>query len=131
MQSIDYALAHQESSGADSNHQRSDILLEIKAYLDEYYWRQISISDLGSMTDLSPSYLNKLFQQRFGISLHNYITELRFERALKLLTEKEKLPIRKVAESVGITDQRYFSRCFKERYGVSPGEYQRLNSAQD
>ena len=99
------------------------MLEEIKSYLEEHYWRPLLLADLGAMTNLSPPYLNRLFRARYGMSLHDYLSKLRMERSAKLLRENLSLPIGKVAASVGIPDQRYFSRCFRRVYGMTPGEY--------
>ena len=51
------------------------------------------------------------------------LAKLRMGRSAQLLRGNLALPIGKVAASVGIPDQRYFSRCFRRVFGVTPGEY--------
>ena len=122
MESLDHALRHRDL-GIDATNYRADVLEEIKSYLEEHYWRPLSLADLGAMTNLSPPYLNRLFRDSYGMSLHDYLSKLRMGRSAKLLRENLSLPIGKVAASVGIPDQRYFSRCFRSVFGVTPGEY--------
>ena len=122
MEILDHTLRHRDL-GIDATNYRADVLEEIKSYLEENYWKQLSLADLGAMTNLSPPYLNRLFRDRYGMSLHDYLSKLRMGRSAKLLRENLSLPIGKVAASVGIADQRYFSRCFRRVFGVTPGEF--------
>ena len=122
MESLDHALRHRDL-GIDATDYRADVLEEIKRYLEENYWKPLLLADLGAMAHLSPPYLNRLFRDRYGLSLHDCLSQLRMERSAKLLRENLSLPIGKVAASAGMADQRYFSRCFRRVFGVTPGEY--------
>ena len=122
MECLDHTLRHFDL-GIDATNYRANVLEEIKSYLDGNYWKPLLLADLGAMTHLSPPYLNRLFRERYGLSLHDYLAKLRMERAAKLLRENLTLPVGKVAASAGIADQRYFSRVFRRVYGVTPGEY--------
>ena len=68
---------------------------------------------------LSPSGLQRAFLQRFGISPKQYIIKLRMNKALQLLAEN-RLPVKAVALSCGFSDEKYFSRAFREKYGYPP-----------
>lgn len=57
-----------------------------------------------------------------GMSPVEYIRETRVKKAAQML-EKEDLTIMEIAYKVGMSDSRYFSKCFKNTYGVTPTEY--------
>lgn len=57
-----------------------------------------------------------------GLSPVEFIRDIRIKRAAKLLMEPE-LNISEVAYMVGMNDSRYFSRCFKNAFGLTPSEY--------
>lgn len=122
MECLDSSLRNRNFA-IDGDNNRTSVLQEIKEYLNEYYYKQLSINDLGAMTQFSAPYLNRLFRERYNLSLHDYLSQLRMSHAAIMLREDPALPIGKVAEAVGIPDQRYFSRCFRREYGVTPGEY--------
>ena len=122
MESLDHTIRNRTSS-IDGGNYRADVLQEIKEYLDEYYWKQLSMGELGAMTHFSPPYLNRLFRERYQCSLHDYLTRVRLERAAKMLREELSLSIGRIAAAVGIPDQRYFSRCFRRKFSMTPGEY--------
>ncbi len=71
---------------------------------------------------LNYSYLCNQFKAEMGITLNRYISEFRMKTAHDLL----KLPNRdvlQVARMVGYTDAKYFSKCFKATYGLTPYQY--------
>jgi len=128
MESLDSTLKNR-NLGIDTENYRTNVLGEIKDYIDEYYWKQLSISDLGAMTHFSPPYLNRLFRERFHVSLHDYMSQMRMERAAEMLRGDPDSPVGKIAAAVGIQDQRYFSRCFRRAFGMTPGDYRAANNA--
>lgn len=54
-----------------------------------------------------------------------YLTELRMLEAQQLLSETDK-SIAEIAEEVGYTDDKYFSRAFKKYSGLKPKDYRKL-----
>lgn len=68
-------------------------------------------------------FFNKL-KSMTGLSPVEFIREMRIKRAAKLL-EEHKYNITEVTYMVGMNDSRYFAKCFKNTYGVTPSEYRR------
>ena len=126
MECLDSSLRNRNFA-IDSENNRTSVLQEIREYLNEYYYKQLSINDLGAMTRFSAPYLNRLFRERYQMSLHDYLSQLRLSHAKILLRDDPTMPIGKVAEAVGIPDQRYFSRCFRKEFGMTPGEFREQN----
>lgn len=56
-----------------------------------------------------------------GLSINEFIKNIRLKEAYRLLMQGE-LNVAEVAYSVGFSDQKYFSKCFKEHFGKSPSE---------
>ena len=59
-----------------------------------------------------------------GLSPVEFIREMRIKRAAQLLEERQ-LNITEVTYMVGMNDSRYFAKCFKSTYGVTPSEYRK------
>ena len=70
---------------------------------------------------MSPSGLQRVFLQHFGMSPKQYVIKLRMHKALQLLVENS-LSVKEVAFACGFTDEKYFSRAFKEKYGYPPSQ---------
>ena len=68
-------------------------------------------------------FFNKL-KSMTGMSPVEFIREMRIKRAAQLL-EDRKYNITEVTYMVGMNDSRYFSKCFKNTYGVTPSEYRK------
>ncbi|MBO4454577.1 MAG: response regulator [Paludibacteraceae bacterium] len=68
-------------------------------------------------------FFNKL-KSMTGLSPVEFIREMRIKRAAQLLEERQ-YNITEVTYMVGMNDSRYFAKCFKNTYGLTPSEYRR------
>ena len=96
----------------------------IKYYIKKNLDRKITLSDIALSLHCSTVTLTQHFKAEFGITIVEYITKMRMERAKSLLLSTGE-PIRVIAAEVGFSDIEYFSRAFKKFYGVPPGEMRR------
>jgi AraC-like DNA-binding protein len=85
------------------------------------YARPKSIAQLAKELGYHRTYFSKLFRDAVGMSPQQFLLQVRMERAKELL--QQPLTVEQVASSVGFADSLYFSRQFKQRFGVSPSEY--------
>ena len=109
----------QESSEAQKR------INEICKYIYENCDNIGSVGSLAKMSHLSESRFTHLFSEVVGISPTAYILAARMAISTELWAETA-LSVGSIAESVGISDQNYFSRVFKRLVGVSPTEYRRI-----
>ncbi|WP_317970022.1 helix-turn-helix domain-containing protein [Paenibacillus sp. CCS19] len=94
-----------------------------KQYIEHHYWKSsLTVSDIVNAVQLERSYLFRLFKDATGMSILNYLTSHRIQRACELLRTSD-LSIKSIAYSVGYKDQLYFSRVFKKATSYSPTEY--------
>ena len=77
---------------------------------------------VASSMAMSLSKLNRLFRRMYDTSLHAYVQEMRLEYAAALLI-REDLSISETAVRSGYNNMSYFSKAFRERFGMSPKEY--------
>ena len=68
-------------------------------------------------------FFNKL-KSLTGLSPVEFIREMRIKRAAQLLEDRQ-YNITEVTYMVGMNDSRYFAKCFKATYGVTPSEYRK------
>lgn len=97
-----------------------------KKYIRINYCKDISLSDAARYLNVNKSYLSRLFRQKTGMTLVDYLTKIRIENAIKLI-KNTNLRIYEIAEKVGYENVEHFSRVFKKRVGVSPKEYMDSN----
>ena len=71
---------------------------------------------------ISTSYFSQLFLSVYGQSPKQYIKNTRLAQAYTILASGEYYDIQSVAELVGYHDSLYFSKIFKQKYGIAPSE---------
>lgn len=98
----------------------TDILQEIsRSYCDP----NLSSQSLADQFGLSPAYLCRMFRQANGCSLMEHISRLRIQRAQEVLLEPG-VKVKDVPLQVGMENQQYFFRLFKQATGLTPKQYQ-------
>ena len=94
----------------------------IKEYLEKNYASEIKLDMFSKQYFFTKEYLTKLFKKKFGYSIYEYTTLLRMNRAQELL-QNDQIQIQEIAERLGYRDNNYFSKAFKNYFGVSPSDY--------
>lgn len=84
----------------------------------------ISTTTLASELNMSRTNLHRKLKSLTGKSSTEFIRNLRINKAMELM-ENEGTSISEVCYAVGFTSTSYFSKCFKEIYGVKPSAYKR------
>ena len=91
-------------------------------YIKQNLSMNLSISEIAKKTFVSKSTLTKHFRNELGVSVNEYITSRVLSEAEVMLITTNK-SILEISEKFGFSDQFYFSRRFKEIFGVSPRIY--------
>lgn len=93
------------------------------SYISKHYTSEtISIPHLASLCRISTSYLKKMFVTRYGLTPKKYITKLRMDYAVEMLSSRM-YTVSAIAEILGYENVYYFSKVFKEELGLSPNNY--------
>lgn len=93
---------------------------------EQYAFEELSIPYLCKLLFVNESYLRTVFKQNVGMTLSDYITEVRMNEAKRLI-ESGGLKFSEIGYKVGYQDPAYFSKCFKKHFGVSPSVFE-INS---
>lgn len=96
----------------------------ITRYLQEHLSEEISLSILSEEFHLNSQYISQLFKSEIGVGFLSYLTNIRMERAKKLLLSTS-LSIAEVAEQSGYGDYRVFTKAFKKTEGITPSQFRR------
>jgi len=107
----------------DLEHQ-SNLIQRIIDYIDHHYKEDISRTKLAEMVFLSPDHLARMFKRDTGETLVKYITDKRMAAAKEMLSQSN-TPIYQVALQVGYDNYSYFTKAFKQKVGLSPGDYRK------
>lgn len=99
-------------------------------YIDENLTSKVTLTDIANLVNMNKSYISRLFKEETSMTLSEYITYRKIDRAV-ILMKNPKLKIKEIAFEVGIPDPLYFSRIFTKVQGKTPSEFreQYLNRA--
>ncbi|HEX5063080.1 MAG TPA: AraC family transcriptional regulator [Kofleriaceae bacterium] len=82
-----------------------------------------TLDELAGAAGLSRAHLARQFAQTFGVPPHQYLVQLRLDRAKRALASGES--VTDVCYQVGFESLGTFSASFRRRTGMSPREWQR------
>jgi AraC family transcriptional regulator len=90
----------------------------IRSHLDQ----PILLEQVAASVALSPFHFHREFKRSTGLTPHQYIVQLRMERAKALLSDSD-MPLAEVAAQVGFADQSHFSSTFRRATSMTPRSY--------
>ncbi len=82
---------------------------------------QFGVSELAEATNMSRSNLLRKVKKLTGLSVSQFIRQVRLKKAMGILQERS-LTVSEVSWQVGFSSTSYFIKCFREQYGYPPGE---------
>lgn len=88
-----------------------------------YYDSALSLTDVAEELEMSSQHFCRLFKQEQGELFSKFLTNIRIEKAKKLLIEEAYMKVYEIGEAVGYIDRHYFSQTFKKNVGMTPNEY--------
>lgn len=91
-------------------------------HIDEHIAETIDIKKLAAEMHVSYSWFRQVFKDVTGLSPHQYVLKLRFDKARTILTNTD-LTINDIATQLGYDNQNYFSKMFRTKIGLSPEKY--------
>ncbi len=85
--------------------------------------RPIKLDDVARVACFSPFHFHRVFRSLMGETLADFITRVRLERAMSMLTRDPRKSITQIALACGFVSPSNFSRVFKQAYGAPPSRY--------
>ena len=103
--------------------------LKAMQYIQEKYWNpQLSLTQLGDELNISPYYLSRLFKERYGMSISDFLAKVRIQKAKEqLCSTNDNICV--IAEECGFFSSNVFIRVFKKWEGITPGAYREQEAA--
>jgi AraC-like DNA-binding protein/mannose-6-phosphate isomerase-like protein (cupin superfamily) len=109
-------------------HCLTDSLLQfsrVYKHINQHFREKITIAELAGVAGMSPRNFQRLFAQINRLTPSNYILEKRLEKSRELL-KNTSLDIGRVAIESGFKENSYFSKTFKQRFGISPRQFRNV-----
>ncbi len=115
-------LSFSQSISSGSTKIERNIIHQIKCYAEKCYGEDLSLDAVATKFFISKYRLSRLFKKETGENYWDFVTRVRMEKALFLLTHSN-LKTYEVASKVGYEDISYFSTLFKKFFGKSPKNF--------
>ena len=90
--------------------------------VENSFGEKLNISEIARNLGYSRSYMTEVFHRETGLSISQYITEFRLQRA-ELMMRDPSRSVQQIAYLCGYSDPLFFSRMFKKRFGVGPRSF--------
>ena len=95
-------------------------------YISTYSAEKLTISDVAAHVGYSDYYLSRKFKEETGVSVNDYIKNVKVERAKSLLATTM-LSIQDICDQLNFGSRTFFSETFKEIAGMPPAAYRKQN----
>lgn len=120
---IEYVLFEMLERLSDEEENRHVALM--KRYISYNWYRKISLDEISEAAHLSRSYSSAVFKKTVGMSISDYIIDIRISRACEMLRFSNE-SVADIADKTGFCDIFYFSKTFKRIKGISPLQYRSM-----
>ncbi|MBQ8578075.1 MAG: AraC family transcriptional regulator [Clostridia bacterium] len=91
-------------------------------YMQNHFTEPIQLEDAAGIANYSPNYFSSQFKAYTGVTFKQYLTDLRFSFAKKLLEHTE-LSVSQICTQCGFSDFSHFMSGFKKKYGITPKNF--------
>ncbi len=98
---------------------------KIITYIRENLSSRITLDETARRFNMSSKYFCRFFKNNFHKTLVEYITSVRMEKALELLSDTD-MSVTDIALECGFSNMSYFAQTFRTSVGISPREYRNI-----
>jgi AraC family transcriptional regulator len=93
---------------------------DVVDYVHEHAFERLTLDELAAVAGVHRTRLTRAFRDRHGVSIGDYVRQLRVTWAAERLRSTDD-SIAEIAAAAGFADQSHFSRVFRARFGIPPG----------
>ncbi len=97
---------------------------DIMRYIENHHSEKIVMEDIAAHFGYNPDYLSRLFKKQLGITVMQYLYEIRLNKIVRDLGETDHI-IGYIFDTHGCTNHKYTMQLFKERFKCTPKEKRR------
>ncbi len=106
----------------EEDDQRRETVTRLISYIEQHYREKISLEDLARFSQYNRTYVSTLFKNTVGVNFYEYLTRVRFQKALMELSVTDK-NLTSVALDNGFSDLKSFNARFRETLHRTPAQY--------
>lgn len=114
----------EDSAFSQLSNEHTSKLKAVLEFIEQHYADPLSVADLASVCCFSEYHFMRFFKKYMGESAMEYVRNVRLAKAAELFEQGAQSSLG-VSLSCGFNNLSYFHREFKEKYGMTPGAFQR------
>ncbi len=100
----------------------SAFVADVMNYIDNNLYFSLTAEEVAKKLLVSAAKIRKVFRNEIGVPIGKYISD-RILLNAEVKIRCTALSVKEISDSLGFSDQFYFSRCFSRKYGLSPAKY--------
>lgn len=100
----------------------AEVAQKVIEIIEVKYADDLDLKCISKDIHLTPYYIGSIFKKNTGKPFNQYLNDYRIDKAKEML-QTEKITVSQLSDAVGIKNTSYFCLLFKNRFGISPGEY--------
>lgn len=97
-----------------------------KRLIHEFYNTGITLDEIAAKLNITPEYLGTQFHKETGVTFSTYMKNYRIQKSKELLVGTS-MKLYEIAERVGYTDPKYFSKVFRDVTGQLPADFRKTS----
>ncbi|MBP3361083.1 MAG: response regulator [Clostridia bacterium] len=113
----------------DNDTSLQSLTSKVFKYIENNYYKQISLASAASALNFNTSYLSRAFKEKTNQNFSTYLHKYRVEKACDLI-KNTNLKISAIASMVGFNDADYFYKIFKRYTGLTPLAYKNTHEGE-
>lgn len=118
-----------EPDPCESNGKLSDKQLrQVSELIESRIGDRLVLADIACHFGFSTDHFGRLFKNKTGLTLYQFVIRCRIDRARHLLSESD-MPIAMIAQDCGFADQVHLTRAMRRQTGVTPAAYRKRMAA--
>lgn len=120
--------ASQHTSQVPSGQLPKHILRRAIEFINDSLDRNITLAEIAAQIEMSPYHFARMFKYSTGLAPHQYVLNLKIDRAKTLLSETS-LPLAEIAYRLGFASQSHFTAMFRRLTSTTPKAYRKILQA--
>jgi len=105
---------------------KARIIREAMVYINANLNTPLKMEEIAEVVSFSPQHLTRMFKEELGMTLSDYITQVRIEEAKRLLRISD-FSITEISDHLNFYDSTYFTKVFKKETGITPTAFRRVS----
>ncbi|MBO0991611.1 AraC family transcriptional regulator [Bacillus sp. SD088] len=117
-----YSSNEKSSRSVKADKRNINLLNQIIHYVEQHYHEKITLEEIASITNMSPSHFCRIFKKQTGGTFTEFVNKYRIKKSKKLLDDHS-LTITDISDAVGFCNINYFGRLFRRYNKCTPIQY--------